>query len=110
MDMEMDQSPEGMESGMMGEMDDMEYGEEGEQHMMEGEHDPYGQEGEGEFDEYEMQGEGEEEDAEQEEELDFQSDPQFAGLPPLDKMRKVRREIIRTINDIRAKFNNASLH
>ena len=103
MDMEMDQSPEGMESGMIGEMDDMEYGEEGE-------HDPYGQEGEGEFDEYEMQGEGEEEDAEQEEELDFQSDPQFAGLPPLDKMRKVRREIIRTINDIRAKLNNASLH
>ena len=31
-------------------------------------------------------------------------------MPPLDKMRKVRREIIRTINDIRAKFNNASLH
>lgn len=56
------------------------------------------------------EGEGEEEDAEQEEELDFQADPQFADMPPLDKMRKVRREILRTINDIRAKFNNAALH
>jgi hypothetical protein len=27
-------------------------------------------------------------------------------MPPLDKMRKVRREILRTINDIRAKFDN----
>lgn len=110
--MEMDQSPEGMESGMMGEMDDMEYGEEGEHQpgmMMEGEEDPYGQEGEGEFDEYEMQGEGEDE-PEEDEDIDFNADPQYAGMPPLDKMRKVRREILRTINDIRAKFNHSALH
>lgn len=30
-------------------------------------------------------------------------------MPPLDKMRKVRREILRTINDIRSKFNNNSV-
>lgn len=30
-------------------------------------------------------------------------------MPPLDKMRKVRREILRTINDIRAKFGNNSV-
>lgn len=31
-------------------------------------------------------------------------------MPPLDKMRKVRREIIRTINEIRAKFNNQNVY
>lgn len=30
-------------------------------------------------------------------------------MPPLDKMRKVRREIVRTINEIRAKFNNSNV-
>jgi hypothetical protein len=30
-------------------------------------------------------------------------------MPPLDKMRKVRREILRTINEIRAKFNNSNV-
>jgi hypothetical protein len=38
--------------------------------------------------------------------MDFTHDPQFQGMPPLDKMRKVRREILRTINDIRSKFDN----
>jgi hypothetical protein len=28
----------------------------------------------------------------------------------LDKMRKVRREILRTINDIRAKFSNNNVY
>lgn len=94
----MEQSPEDMDSQMMGEMDD--YDQEGE--AMEGEGE-YGQEGEGEFDEY--QGEPEEDP-----EMDFNNDPQYAGLPALDRMRKVRREILKTINDIRAKFNNPSIH
>jgi len=31
-------------------------------------------------------------------------------MPPLDKMRKVRREILRTINDIREKFGNPCVY
>ena len=31
-------------------------------------------------------------------------------MPPLDKKRKIRREILRTINEIRGKFKNASIH
>ena len=38
--------------------------------------------------------------------LNFEQDPQFAHLPPLDKMRKVRREVIKTCNDYRAKFGH----
>lgn len=38
------------------------------------------------------------------ESLNFDQDPQFAHLPPLDKMRKVRREIVKTVNDFRAGF------
>lgn len=38
--------------------------------------------------------------------LNFEHDPQFAHLPPLDKMRKVRREVIKTCNEYRAKFGH----
>lgn len=27
-------------------------------------------------------------------------------MPPLDKMRKIRREVLKTINDLRAKFDD----
>ena len=37
-------------------------------------------------------------------------DPQYQGMPPLDKMRKVRREILKTINDIREKFQNNNIY
>ena len=65
-------------------------------------HEGYGDEEE----EHEYGPEQEEED----EEIDFSADPQFQGLPPLDKMRKVRREILKTINDIREKFGNLSVY
>ena len=42
--------------------------------------------------------------------LNFEQDPQFAHLPPLDKMRKVRREVIKTCNDYRAKFGHQSVY
>lgn len=37
----------------------------------------------------------------QEEEINFEENPAFQGMPPLDKMRKFRRDIIKTINDYR---------
>lgn len=42
--------------------------------------------------------------------MNFDQDPQFANLPPLDKMRKVRREIVKTINDFRAGFGRKPVH
>lgn len=50
------------------------------------------------------------EQGDEDEEIDFSADPQFQGLPQLDKMRKVRREILSTINDIRAKFGNSAVY
>jgi hypothetical protein len=38
---------------------------------------------------------------EEEEELNFEDNPEYAHLPKLDTMRKIRREIMRTINDVR---------
>lgn len=49
---------------------------------------------------------GEHQEGEEEEEINFDEQPEFQGLPPLDKMRKVRRNITQTINDIRSKFGN----
>jgi hypothetical protein len=86
---------EDMDMDGMGDPMDMDgYGDEGQEGYdpMEGQ---YGDEGQ----EY-----GQEQD--EDEDIDFSADPQFQGMPPLDKMRKVRREVIRTINDIREKFGN----
>jgi hypothetical protein len=38
------------------------------------------------------------------EELNFDNDERFAHLPPLDKFRKIRRDVLHTINNLRAKF------
>lgn len=42
--------------------------------------------------------------------MNFEQDPAYAGLPPLDKMRKVRRDILRTINDFREKYHSPGLY
>jgi len=42
--------------------------------------------------------------------MNFEQDPQFAGLPPLDRMRKVRREVLRTINETRERFGNPGIY
>jgi hypothetical protein len=82
-------SPGGMDYGM-----DMEgYGEEMGDMM-----DDYGEEGS------QQQSMGDDDS------LNFEQDPQFAHLPPLDKMRKVRREVIKTCNDYRAKFGHQSVY
>jgi hypothetical protein len=38
------------------------------------------------------------------ESLNFDNDERFAHMPPLDKFRKIRRDVLQTINDLRAKF------
>lgn len=87
-------------------MDQMDYGMEGEGSP---EMDDYGQEGgamvEGQMmgDEYDQEGE-EEEEEDDEESINFDANPEYAHLPPLDKNRKIRREVLRTINEVRAKF------
>lgn len=59
--------------------------------------DPYGQEG--------MSEEMDDEDS-----MNFDQDPNYAHLPQLDKMRKVRREIVRTVNDIRERFGHPGVY
>jgi hypothetical protein len=88
-----DMDNQGMEYGM--EQDDMmeDYGkDDGGQH--------YGQEhdmGDGqmmEMDDYAY-------DQEDDESMHFDENPDFAHMPKLDRMRKIRRDILRTINDLR---------
>ena len=38
---------------------------------------------------------------EDDESLNFDENPDFAHMPKLDRMRKIRRDILRTINDLR---------
>jgi hypothetical protein len=39
----------------------------------------------------------------------FDRDPQYADFPPLDPKRKVRREVLNTMNDLRGKFKAAGI-
>ena len=41
------------------------------------------------------------ENDDEDESLHFDDNPEYAHLPKLDKMRKIRRDILRTINDVR---------
>ena len=50
---------------------------------------------------------GDEEDADS---FGFDNDPQYADYPPLDYRRKVRREIMKTINELREKFQHPSVN
>jgi hypothetical protein len=75
-----------------------------------GDMDGYGHEmGDGEMD---MMGEYDDEAGHDDDgdSLNFDNDPQFAHLPPLDKMRKVRREVIKTCNEYRQKFGHPSVY
>ena len=107
-----------MEDGMMGEEGQFEgeqsgYGQEmmGEdqygQEMMGGE---YGQEGQmmdmGDMDDM-QDGYGEEEEAES---LNFDENPAYKELPKLDRMRKIRRQIVRTINEVREAHGATSIY
>jgi hypothetical protein len=42
--------------------------------------------------------------------MNFDENPEFSHLPPLDKMRKIRRDILKTINDMREAHKRHPLH
>jgi hypothetical protein len=44
---------------------------------------------------------GEYDDEGDEESINFDENPEYAHMPKLDRMRKIRRDILRTINDVR---------
>ena len=44
------------------------------------------------------------------ESINFDDNPEYANMPPLDKMRKIRRAIMRTINDMREAHNVPSIY
>lgn len=46
----------------------------------------------------------------EEESINFDENPEFAGMPPLDKMRKIRRDILKTINDFREAHQAPSIY
>lgn len=39
--------------------------------------------------------------------MNFDENPAFANMPPLDRMRKIRRDIMRSINDYREGFGSS---
>ena len=90
MEGDMEETPEGM-MDMEGEMMGSEEGMEGE----------YGDEGESpgrDMDDEDMDGD-----------LNVDDNPAFANLPPLDKLRKIRRDIINSINEYRGSFGQGSV-
>ena len=42
--------------------------------------------------------------------MNFDDNPEYANMPPLDKMRKIRRAIMKTINDMRQAHNVPSIY
>ena len=46
----------------------------------------------------------------EEESLNFDDNPEYAHLPKLDRMRKIRREILKTINDVREAHQAPSIY
>ena len=70
-----------------------EYDEEGDEGM-------HGMEGYGQMEEDEGEGDS----------LNFDDNPEFAHLPRLDPHRKFRRDILRTINDVRDKAKLSNVH
>ena len=49
-------------------------------------------------------------DNESNEELNFANNPEFSHLPPLDPRRKTRRDILRSINELREKDSKLELN
>jgi hypothetical protein len=77
---------------------DGEYGDEGDMGMM------------GEYDQEEGHEEHMEEYGEEgDDSFGFENNPEYADFPPLDPRRKVRREILRTINELRDKFERPNI-
>ena len=45
-----------------------------------------------------------------EESFNFEDNPEYAHMPPLDRMRKIRRAILQTINDMRQAHQSPSMY
>jgi len=52
----------------------------------------------------------EDQDDMEDDSLNFDENPEFSHLPKLDRMRKIRREIMKTINDAREAHQIPSLY
>mmetsp|Transcript_1739 Transcript_1739/g.1661 ORF Transcript_1739/g.1661 Transcript_1739/m.1661 type:complete len:169 (+) Transcript_1739:6-512(+) len=98
----------GMEMDEMGDMEDMDgdmYGQEMDEDMDEEEKrqmmgDSYGMEGSpGEEDYHEGDGS-----------INFEENPAFSNLPPLDRMRKIRRDILRSVNEYRENYGSTMVY
>jgi hypothetical protein len=72
----------------------------------------YGDEMDGDMENGHMMHDMEDMDQEQYEDqsLNFDDNPEFRDLPPLDKLRKIRRDIINTINDKRKYFDAPGIY
>jgi len=46
----------------------------------------------------------------EDESINFENDPNYAHMKPLDRMRKIRRAIMKTINDLREAHGSASIY
>lgn len=117
-DMEL-MDPELMEQMGYGQEDMMGYGMEEDMDQMEMQDDEeYGQEemdddegmDEGMMEGYRGYGNEQDDQDEDEESINFDDNPEFAHLPRLDKMRKIRREVMKTINDIREAHKVPSIY
>ena len=64
----------------------------------------------GDYHDMDMEGDDDQDAMDDDESFGFDQNPEYSHLPPLDKMRKVRREILRTVNDVREKFNHTSIY
>lgn len=47
---------------------------------------------------------------EEDESINFDDNPEYANMPPLDKMRKIRRSIFKTINEVREAHKSAHVY
>lgn len=66
---------------------------------------------EGQYHHMDMDGDDDHDDnMDDDESFGFDQNPEYSHLPPLDKMRKVRRDIIKTINDVREKFKHPGIY
>jgi len=41
--------------------------------------------------------------------LNFEESPEFANMPPLDRMRKIRRDIVKSMNEYRERAEKPAL-
>ena len=99
----------GMEGEMAYDENGNPIGMYGDEDGMEGYDDGQGMGYEGMGDQFDGYGQ-EEEGNEEAESINFEENPEFQELPKLDKMRKIRRQIVQTINNVREAHGAPSIY